>query len=347
LGSTEWTELHAAELKAKAVLYINSDTNGRGYLDVSGTHGLQHFASEVARDVKDPETGASVLARAVAKARVANYESGSRGSPGADLELGALGAGSDYTPFLEHLGVSSLDVAFEGEADYGVYHSAYDSFDHFRRFVDPTFEYGVALAKVAGRLMLRASQAQLLPARESDFAASIARYDDELHRLADGMRVRAHELSKLLDDGVYNLATDPGKPRAPPPRAAEVPYLNFTELDNAAAKLEQSAKAFDKVYARLEAIDDPGANAAQERVNATLSELEQSLIDSHGLPGREWYQHMVYAPGLRTGYGVKTLPGIREAIEERRWDEADRYIGVVSRALNAYSARLDRAISVP
>jgi len=243
--------------------------------------------------------------------------------------------------------VSSLDVVFEGEADYGVYHSAYDSFDHFRRFVDPTFEYGVALAKVAGRLTLRASQARLLPARESDFAVSIARYDDELHRLADGMRARARELSKLLDDGAYNLATDPRKPRAPPPRAAEVPNLNFAELDNAAAKLEQSAQAFDKVYARLEAIDDPGANAAQERVNAALTELERSLIDSHGLPGREWYQHMVYAPGLYTGYGVKTLPGIREAIEERRWEEADRYIGVVSRALNAYSARLDRAISVP
>jgi N-acetylated-alpha-linked acidic dipeptidase len=347
LGSTEWAELHAAELRAKAALYINSDTNGRGYLGVSGSHGLQHFASEVARDVQDPETGASVLARAVAKTRVANYESGGRGNPSADLELGMLGGGSDYTPFLQHLGVSSLNVVFEGEADYGVYHSAYDSFDHFRRFVDPTFEYGAALARVAGRLMLRASQAQLLPARESDFAASIARYDDELHKLADGMRAKAHELAKLLDDGAYTLAADPRKPRAPPPRAAEVPSLNFAELDNAAATLERSAKAFDKAYAHLETIDDPASNAARERVNATLTELEQALTDPHGLPGREWYQHMVYAPGLHTGYGVKTLPGIREAIEEHRWDEAGRYIGVVSRALNAYSARLDRAISVP
>jgi N-acetylated-alpha-linked acidic dipeptidase len=348
LGSTEWAETHAAELKSKAVLYINSDTNGRGYLGVSGSHGLQHFASEAARDVKDPETGASVLARAVAKEHVANYESGAHGNSSADLELGALGSGSDFTPFLQHLGVNSLDLGFEGEIDYGVYHSAYDSFDHFRRFVDPTFEYGVALAKVAGRLMLRASQAQVLPARESDFAASIAGYDEELHKLADGMRAKTRELSKLLDDDAYQLATDPAKPRAPPPRAAEVPYLNFAELDNAVAKLEQSAKAFDAEYARLAAIDESGADAAaQERLNATLTELEQSLTDSHGLPGREWYQHMIYAPGLYTGYGVKTLPGIREAIEERRWDEANRYVGVVSRALNAYSARLDRAISAP
>jgi N-acetylated-alpha-linked acidic dipeptidase len=347
LGSTEWAELHAAELKAKAALYINSDTNGRGYLGVSGSHSMQHFASEAARDVKDPETGASVLARAVAKEHVALYESGGRRTSSADLELGALGSGSDFTPFLQHLGVNSLDVGFEGEVDYGVYHSAYDSFDHFRRFVDPTFEYGVALAKVAGRLVLRASQAQLLPAKQGDFAASIAGYDDELHKLADGMRAKTAELSKLLDDDAYKLVMDPKKPRAPPLPAAEVPYLNFAELDNAVAKLEQSAKAFDKEYARLEILDDPGAFAAQQRLNATLTELEQALTDSHGLPGREWYQHMIYAPGLHTGYGVKTLPGIREAIEERRWDEANRYIGVVSRALNAYSARLDHAISGP
>jgi N-acetylated-alpha-linked acidic dipeptidase len=347
VGSTEWAELHADELKAKAALYVNSDTNGRGYVGVSGSHSLQHYASEAARDVKDPETGASVLARAVAREHIAHYDLAPHGSSSAELELGALGSGSDFTPFLQHLGVSSLDVGFEGEADYGVYHSAYDSFDHFRRFVDPTFEYGVALAKVAGRLMLRAAQAQLLPARESDFAASIAGYDDELHKLADGMRAKTHELSKLLDEDAYKLAEDPLRPRAPPLRAAEVPYLNFAELDNAIAKLTQSAKTFDAEYARLAASEDPGANAAQQRLNATLTDLEQSLTDSRGLPGREWYQHMVYAPGLHTGYGVKTLPGIREAIEERRWDEANRYIGVVSRSLSAYSARLDRAIAVP
>jgi N-acetylated-alpha-linked acidic dipeptidase len=347
LGSTEWVETHAAELRAKAVIYINSDTNGRGYLGVSGTHALQHFVSEAARDVKDPETPASVLSRGLARGRAAAYESSGHANTGADLELGALGSGSDFTPFLQHLGVSSVDLGFEGESEYGVYHSAYDSFDHFRRFVDPTFEYGVALARVAGRLMLRASQAPLLPANETDFAASIAGYDDDLHKLADGMRAKTQELSKLLDDGTYSLATDPQKPRAPPVRTAEVPHLNFAELDNAIERLERSAKAFDTEYARLGASEDPGSAAGRERVNATLTTLELSVTDPHGLPGREWYQHLVYAPGRFTGYGAKTLPGIREAIEERQWDDANRNIGVVSRALNAYSARLDRAISVP
>ena len=345
LGSTEWAELHAAELKAKAVLYINSDTNARGYLGVGGSHALQRFASEAARDVKDPETGASVLARAVAKQRVDDYESGAHNNSGADLDLEALGSGSDFTPFLQHLGVNSLNLEFEGEDQYGVYHSAYDSFDHFRRFVDPTFEYGVALAEVAGRLVLRASQAQLLPAKESDFAASIAGFDQELHKLADGMRTKTLEMSKLLDDGAYALATDPTKPRAPPSRLAQVPFLNFAELDNASAKLELSAKAFDAAYAHLEADDGADAGSARERLNAALTVLEQSLTDRKGLPGREWYQHMIYAPGMYTGYGVKTLPAIREAIEERRWDEANQYMGVVAHALNAYSERLDSAIS--
>jgi N-acetylated-alpha-linked acidic dipeptidase len=351
LGSTEWAEQHAAELKTKAVLYVNSDTNSKGFFQAEGSHALQHFLSEAARDVKDPETGASVLARALAARRVANYEStgteAPHGNANGDLSLGALGSGSDYTPFLQHLGVNSLNVEFGGEADYGVYHSAYDSFDHFRRFVDPTFEYGVALAKVAGRIMLRASQAELIPVRETDFASSVAGYADELHKLSENMRGKTRELNKLLDDDAYKLAANPEKPRAPPPRADEVPFLNFSELDNAVQKLEQSAKAFDKEYARLDASNDAALNGERERVNSTLSILEQSLTDPHGLPGRDWYQHMIYAPGAHTGYGVKTLPGIREAIEERRWEEANQYIGVVSRALNAYSTRLDRAIAAP
>jgi N-acetylated-alpha-linked acidic dipeptidase len=353
LGSTEWSEQHAAELKAKAVLYVNSDTNGRGFIQAEGSHALQHFVSEVARDVKDPETGASVLARSLAHRRVASYDSNAADSGHAnasgDLQLGSLGSGSDYTPFLQHLGVNSLDLGFEGEIHYGVYHSAYDSFDHFRRFVDPTFEYGVTLAKVAGRVMLRAAQAPLIPARETDFATSVAGYADELHKLADGMRAQTRELGKLLDDESFKLSANPDTPRTPPPRVSEVPYLNFSELDNAVVKLEQSAKAFDKEYARLGAAGEAGGSndAERERINSTLAVLEQSLTESRGLPGREWYQHMIYAPGMHTGYGVKTLPGIREAIEERRWGEANQYIGVVSHALNAYSARMDRAIAAP
>jgi N-acetylated-alpha-linked acidic dipeptidase len=347
LGSTEWAETHAAELKSKAVLYVNSDVNARGFLQAEGSHALQRFVSEAARDVKDPEVGSSILKRALAAKRVANYESGTAAPDGGagELHLGALGSGSDYSPFLQHLGVMSLDLGFGGESDYGVYHSAYDSFDHYRRFVDPTFQYGVALEKLAGRVMLRTAQADLVPATESDFAASISSFDEELHKLADGMRAKTRELDQLLADDSFKLTEDPDKVRGPPAHQREVPYLNFAGLDNAVAKLAETAKAFDKEYARLSAADDSQAGAERERINATLTTIEQTLTDPQGLPGRPWYQHMIYAPGLHTGYGVKTLPGIREAVEERRWDEANQYIGVVARALNAYSTRLDRAIA--
>jgi N-acetylated-alpha-linked acidic dipeptidase len=358
LGSTEWAETHAEELRGKAILYVNSDVNGRGILNAEGTHAMQHFVSEAARDVKDPETDVSILSRASAARRVANYESGAAGAGAAgesrrknasdDLQLGALGSGSDYTPFLQHLGVNAVDLGFRGEGEYGVYHSAYDTFEHYHRFVDPNFEYGVALAEVAGRVVLRAAQAELIPADENDFAASIAGYGEELHKLADNMRAKSRELGKLLDDDAFALAADPQLPRSAPPRAGDIPYLNFAPLDNAVAKLDQSAKAFDKEYARVSASDDAHAAAERERINASLASIEQTLTDPHGLPGgRDWYQHMIYAPGAHTGYGVKTLPGIREAIEDRRWDEANEYIGVVARALNAYSTRLDRAIAAP
>jgi N-acetylated-alpha-linked acidic dipeptidase len=343
LGSTEWVEAHAEELRSKAVLYVNSDMNSRGSLEAEGSHALQHFVDEVARDVQDPETGASVHARALAIRRVAAFEAGRAADAGDDLTLGALGSGSDYTPFLQHLGVNSLNVEFRGESDYGVYHSAYDSFDHFRRFVDPTFQYGVALAQLAGRLVLRAAQADLIPAQESDFASSIAGYDEELHQLVESMRTKTRELGQLLDDGAYQLAADPQRPRSAPPRTDKVPYLSFAELDNAVERLCSSAKAFDKEYKRAAADDD----ARRARLNDALAGLEFTLTDPRGLPGREWYRHMIYAPGLHTGYGVKTLPGIREAVEERRWDEANQYMGVVAHALNSYSERLEKAIVAP
>ena len=341
LGSTEWVETHADELSAKAALYVNSDMNSRGVLDVDGSHSLQSFINQVARDVRDPETGTSTLARALAVRRVAAHEAGRADSGGAVLQLGALGSGSDFTPFLQHLGVNSLNLEFHGEADYGVYHSAYDSFDHFVRFVDPTFQYGIALAQTAGRIMLRAAQADVLPAGQGDFAATLAGYDEELHRLVDAARAAALELDQLLRDGAYGIAADPLAPRTSPAPAGVVPEVSFLPLDAAIARLTASAKSFDAYYARQSAAP---TEPQISRLNAALTGLERTLTDRNGLPGRDWYKHMIYAPGLHTGYGVKTLPGIREAIEERRWDEANRYVGLVAAALNAYSERLDQAI---
>jgi len=368
IGSTEWVETHAAELQAKAALYVNSDANGRGTLRVGGTRALQQFVSEIARDVKDPETDASLLDRAIASRRVHEFETGHHeggaaaagaagaAAPGAgargsrtatDLNLGALGSGSDYTPFLQHLGISSLDLAFSGESNYGVYHSAYDSFDHFRRFVDPGFSYEVALAKVAGRTVLRAAQADLLPARAADFARSIAQFDDELHQTVDHMRSAARDLDALLDAGAFALAADPRETRAAPQREREVPYLDFAQLDNAVERLQASSESFDQAYALACIAQDAAAHLRRERFNAVLTSLEETLTDERGLPGRAWYKHMIYAPGLHTGYEAKTLPAIREAIEDRRWDEANKYLAVAADRLDAYRSELERVIARP
>ena len=343
LGSTEWVESHAAELAAKAALYINTDMSSRGTLEVGGNPDLRRFASQAARDVNDPETGATVLDRAIAARRVAAVDAGRAPDAGGDLELGALGSGSDFTPFLQHLGVNSLNLEFRGEADYGVYHSAYDSYDHFQRFVDPTFAYETALAQVAGRIVLRAAQGDLLPVTATDFANSVAGFADELHTLTDTRRAKAQNVAGLTAAGFYRLAADPALPRAPPAHAAVVPQVDLSQLDAAIERLKASAKTFDLGYANLASREDSGAGAARARMNATLTVLENALIDANGLPRREWYRHMIYAPGASTGYGVKTLPGVREAIEEGRWDEADQYAKVVARALNAYSARLEGA----
>jgi N-acetylated-alpha-linked acidic dipeptidase len=345
LGSTEWVETHAPELESKAVLYLNSDMNSRGVLTVDGAHDLQQFVSEAAGSVNDPESGASVLARALASRKVAAHDAGRPVDTGAELPLDALGSGSDYTPFLQHLGINSLNVEFRGEADYGVYHSAYDSFDHFRRFVDPTFAYGIALAQVMGRLVLRAAQADLVPSQQTDFASSIAGYVDELRALVESTRAKSRELDQLLDEGAYGIAVDPQAPRAAPQRVDDVPAINFEDLDEAVKRLRSSAAAFDREYKRAAA--DATSRVTQARFNAALTGLERTLTDPQGLPGRAWYRHMIYAPGAQTGYGVKTLPGIREALEDRRWDDAARYVGVVAHALNAYSAQLDRAIGKP
>jgi N-acetylated-alpha-linked acidic dipeptidase len=346
LGSTEWAETHAAELQAKAALYINSDMNGRGIFRAGGSRALQRFVSQAARDVRDPETGATVLARALAAASLAPGSTAAVQGDGGDLQLEALGSGSDFSPFLQHLGIAALDLEFGGEADYGVYHSAYDSFDHHRRFVDPAMAYGVSLAQTAGRVALRAAQAELIPQSAGDFAQSIAAYADELHKLCERLRAAARTTNDAIDRGDFALVSDPTRPRAAPRREAEVPYLDFAALDNAVVRLLAGASAFDRLYARASDAA-PGARGARDRdrLNALLTTLERSLTDAGGLPGRVWYRHQIYAPGTLTGYGAKTLPGIREAIEQHRWEEANRYVGVVAKALGAYAAQLEAALA--
>ncbi|RDI99893.1 folate hydrolase [Dyella solisilvae] len=352
LGSTEWAETHGKELQQKAVLYLNSDTNGRGYLNAGGSHSLQHLVNQVAAGVADPETKASVLERMRARMLVDGADKDAKASvkeeaelaqKGGDVPIGALGSGSDFSAFLEHLGIASLDLGFGGEEDNdGIYHSAYDSFDHYARFGDPTFEYGVALSKVAGHIVLRTADASVVPMRFSDFSDTLDRYVDQLHKLVDSTRKDTEQQHKLLDQRAYALTVDPTRPVAGPARDSDVAEIKLAPLDQAAAALKQSANAYEAAYNARAAAGFNLPEAQRRQVNALMAQMEQALSDRSGLPGRPWFQHMIYAPGMLTGYEVKTVPGVREALEGRRWDEANQYATVTAKVLDHYRAQLDQ-----
>lgn len=337
LGSTEWVEDHAQELREKAVAYVNTDGNGRGFLGIGGSHTLERFANQLGADVPDPQTDVTVSERA--RARRALRGDDDALSTG-DVPISPLGSGSDYTPFLQHLGIASLNIGFGGENGGGSYHSQYDSFDYYTRFGDPGFAYGVALAKVAGRATLRLANADVVPLRFSNFAERVAGYLDEVEALADELRDEAERHNRLVAMNAFQLAADPTEPYVAPDSAPSVPYINLAPLHNAVDRLTKSAAAYDQALADAMA-DGPPPNA--DALNALLAGTEQLLTRDEGLPRRPWFRHMIYAPGFYTGYGVKTLPGVREGIEEKSYGEAEEYVGHIAAALDRVSDALERA----
>ena len=354
LGSTEWAETHADELKAKALVYINSDGNGRGFFRAEGSHAFQHFVNQVSADVKDPETGISVRDRARARLQVAAAEAGAGeetrkmaaivADPAKDTPLAPLGSGSDYSAFLQHLGLAAIDFGYGGEGESGgVYHSLYDDYEHHSRFVDPGFAYDATLAKTVGRAVLRLADTDLPVQRYGDFASTVATYLEEVKKLDGAKRDEAKSQARLLAAGAYALAADPTKPHVNPTPLAQSPALDFAALETAVSKLKTSASAFDTALA---AKGESLSKAQRAKLDGVIRPLDQSLLRPEGLPGRPWYMNMVYAPGRFTGYGAKTLPGVREAIEERRFTDAQTYVGLTSQALSAYAAELDKATAV-
>jgi N-acetylated-alpha-linked acidic dipeptidase len=312
LGSTEWVEHHAEELKQKAVVYINSDSTSKGVLGVGGSHALEHFVNDVARSINQPKGNepkgkqtlwGAMKERRLSQARTDEERRALRAR--ADLRISALGSGSDYTPFIQHLGIASLNIGMGGEGGGGIYHSIYDSFAWYTRFSDTTFEYGQTLAQVGGTMVMRLADAHLLPFEFTNLADTIDGYVDELARLPK-----------------QNVALEP--------------------LRKAANTLRASADNYDR--ALRDALRNQTINNAQfKMLNAALYQSERKLLSSAGLPRREWFKHQIYAPGFYTGYGVKTLPGVREALEEKKWDEANAQVKVVSATLSAMAEHIDGA----
>jgi N-acetylated-alpha-linked acidic dipeptidase len=351
LGSAEWAETHAAELKSKALLYINSDNNGRGFLRASGSHELQHFVNQASNDVPDPRTGVSAAQRGRAAILAASFVGGSNYAPdvidaakaGGDLPLGALGSGSDYTVFLQHLGIPSLDIRFGGEDESdGSYHSIYDTYYHVMHFDDPGLQYAAALSKVVGRLVLRAADAPRVPARYGDFANTVSRYLKDIQKLATDQREKDRTLSDLRREGDFTLAASPQDPIIAPRDHGVTPLIDMLPLENAVDHLKRAASAADAMLGR----EDSLPAATQGRINASLAQIDQLLLDPAGLPGRPWFQNLIYAPGTLTGYGAKTLPGVREAIEQRRFDDARTYVVRTAKVIEDYAGRLDAAAAM-
>jgi N-acetylated-alpha-linked acidic dipeptidase len=338
LGSTEWAETHAVELKQHAVAYINSDGNGRGLFRAEGSHSLENFVNSVMKDIDDPETKMTVWKRRrltdISRA-AADKRGEIRSRP--DLRMAALGSGSDYTVFIDHLGIASLNVAYGGEDEGGgQYHSIYDDFYYYTHFMDTDFAYGRMLAETAGTMMMRLADAEVLPFQFTGLADTIHTYITELKKLATDQRAEIKERNAEIEDGTFAALTNPKQKMVPPAKEPVPPYVNFAPLDNAADELSRAAEGYETALLASE-------DRAPASLNAKLIQSERLLTSEEGLPNRPWFEHLIYAPGFYTGYGVKTIPGVREAIEQKRPAEVEEQMVRVAKALKSEADLLDAA----
>ena len=345
LGSTEWVEYNLNDIREKMVVYINTDGTGVGYLSMGGSHSLEKFVNEVIRDVDDPVHDVSLDNRLRSRMRVREHNSGTFGegreSERQDLRMYAMGAGSDYTAFLHHAGVPALNMAFGGESGGGSYHSLYDTYEHYKRFSDGKFIYGTTLSKVNGRLVLRLSEADILPFRFVNMVDNIGKFVEQNKKLSEDIRKSTKSLNDLLDNNDFAISSNPKKTYLPPKRLLQVPEFDFKPLDAALARLSTSAWKYEEALLKYQ----KGSLTTERKseINALLRSVDQAFIYSKGLPRRDWFKNMMYAPGYYTGYGVKTLPGIREGLEERKWNEVRVYIKEVSKALDRASENINSA----
>jgi N-acetylated-alpha-linked acidic dipeptidase len=346
LGSTEWAETHAEELAAKAVAYLNTDSNERGYFSVAGSHTLEALVNEVAAGVEDPEKKISILRRAwLKKIDAAKTPEDRKEIRDRDLfRIDAMGSGSDYTPFLQHLGIASLNYAFEAENGGGVYHSIYDDFSWYRRFSDSDFAFGKALARATGTTLMRLADADILPFDFVPLADTVSQYVKEVQKLARDKRDEAQEHNRQLDDGLFQAVADSRQTVVIPKRDPDVPFFDFSPLENASAALTAAAKDYESALARTRESGSRAPDAARlAEINRVLRTSERALTRPEGLPRRPWFIHHLYAPGFYTGYAVKTLPTVRESIEEKQYADVNREVTRTAEVITAMAAQVRKA----
>jgi len=317
LGSTEWAEEYADELKEKAVVYLNMDSAVSGSRFGAGSvPSLWKLIRGVTRDITDPASGTSVYQQWQQNEREdrpdADLTDAQKGTDAeiAEARIGSLGSGSDYTPFLQHLGIPSIDMGFGG--DYGVYHSAYDTFYWMSHFGDPTFGYHVAAARLWGVMAMRSASAEGLQFDYRDYATQVGNFFDESMTTA-----KRRNLAAAIDER--------------PMRDA------IREFSEEATRVEK---------ARQEAMGKSGNATADQklrRLNDALIGVERALTDARGLRGRSWYRHQVYAPGIYTGYASQPLPDFRQALDDRNTTNAKEALARIVDALKRATEVLKRA----
>ncbi len=302
IGSTEWAEENADELQEKAVAYLNVDVAVSGAnFSASAVPSLWKLIRSVARDIKDPKTGKSVYQQWQDRARDQRPEA-EQGLT-AEARIGALGSGSDFTPFLQHLGVASTDMGFGG--DYGVYHSAYDSFYWMAHFGDPTFGYHVAAAQLWGTMAMRLADAEGLPFDYTDYAYQIREFFNEAVRFA-----KRRNLESSFDEKTMYAAVD-----------------NF---------LKEAVRVESNRQTAIAQVANSENESKLKSINDALATAERALIDARGLRGRTWYKHEIYAPGIYTGYAAQPLTDFQQALDDRNAtnakDSLERVVEAIKRA---------------
>ena len=327
LGSVEWAETHADDLRKHAVAYINSDSNGRGVLGAEGSHTLEKLVNDVAHDVQDPETKLTVWKRWQLDSikSASSDEERQELRQRKDIRIGISGGGSDHAGFQNFLGIAVVDASFGDEDEGGIYHSIYDDFYWYTHFSDTDFVYGRTLSQFNGSIIMRLADADLLPFDFSDFADTVQTYVKGLQTFSTKMRDDIRERNLEIEEGVFTATADPKKAYFPPKKEDLPPYLDFSPLQNSADALSRSAGEYQKA---LTAADANGGSALTSasiaEVNGLLIQSERKLTTPEGLPGRFWYKHQIYAPGVYTGYESKAIPAVREAIEQKKWKQAEQ-----------------------
>jgi len=343
LGSTEWVETHGDDLQKHALAYINSDSNGRGFFRAAGSHDLEKLINDVIRDLKDPEKNIPVWQRA-RLARIANaknQEERAEIRKRAELTIGALGDGSDYASFLDHAGISALNIGYGGENDADAYHSIYDDFSWYTKFIDTDFSYGRVLAQTGGTTVMRLADADLIPFEYAGMADTISKYVSELERLLKDKQDEIKERNLELKEGVFNAVADPRKTSVPPPHETDPPYMNFAPLKNAVESIKQSADRYQAALAKLQSEGDPALSPqVLDSVNTDLLKIQRTFLTDRGLPERPWFKHQVYAPGAYTGYGAKPIAAVREYMDAKKWPEAEAQVPLVAKVLEDVAAAI-------